>query len=138
MTNETQTITYVLVMSDKSLRKITVPKEWTITYGQLMPGISKNDRYNQGAAGYGVRFYEGKKTTGKAMAAIGGVIEFYPDTIAISEQVIETKRQSYGDSAPEGFKNSTVEAKVVSWRNINEPVPVTPENNRFLAEIKQK
>lgn len=127
--------TFILKMSDGKLRKIEVPEDWSLTYGQLVPGMTKNEKFqtgNYGAAGYGLRFYEGSKTNGKTKMVIGGVIEFWPEDISIQEQIVETKRQHYGENAPEGFKNSTVEAKIVSWREVWDK---EEKDNRFLEDL---
>jgi hypothetical protein len=117
MKKQEETQTYICKMRDGGLKKVTVPAEWNITYGQIVPQTGKKPYGGGQQTAYGLRFYKGAKTTGKCMAVIGGVVEFWPDGISIEEQVVETKRKTYGEDAPEGFRHKTVEARVVSWRS---------------------
>ena len=129
------TVRYILKMSDNSVRAIEVPEEWNLTFGQIVPVTKHQPGYNQDR-GYGLRFYEGAKTTGKTKMVISGVREFWPDTIKIKEKTIETKRKTYGHDAPEGFENSVVEARVEKWVNIEGGDEEDDEENYFLEKIE--
>lgn len=119
MAQEESKTTYLLEMDDGGKKKVTVPANWKVTFGALVPG-SKDGRYN-GGGGIALRFYEGSDK-GKQHAVFVGVKSFRNlDNIGILEEIVETKREvmhRQGDDSGEQF---VAEASVKTWVNPDAP-----------------
>lgn len=117
------TTTYLLTMSDDTLRKVTVPDTWKVTFGPLVPG-SKGIEGMNGRAGICLRFYEDKD---KQRAVFTDVKSFRDTSIAIEERVTRTQQETYTKDTPEGAKQVIVEGHVHEWRNPDAPGKASAE-----------
>jgi len=101
--------TYILEMKDGSLKKITVPSTWRLTFGLTHPG-QRDGSYSKETA---LRLYAGNSQK----AVFTGVATFRDTSIEIEERVTETKQQMASVDTPDGKREMVVEAHIHSWRN---------------------
>lgn len=118
MADEMKT-TYILQLRDGKERKVTVPNNWTLTFGPLVVGGRQRGEAvpsGSGVGGVALRFYEdGKKENQRA--CFTDVISFRDASIMIEERVTRTRAQTLYRDTPEGKKQVIVEANVKEWRN---------------------
>lgn len=106
-------VIYQMVMKDGSLKKVTVPDDWTVTFGALYPGKDGN------AGRTGLRFWKGKQQK----AVFTDVESFRDMSIKIEERVTTTKEETYYKGDDQNKKAVVVEAQVHEWINPDEPRP---------------
>lgn len=121
---------YLMHLPGGKMRRITVPSEWKVTFGPLVPPREGNDRYQQKT--FALRFYEGET---KQRALFTDVLSFYDESLAIQERVTKVKQQVVNKNAPGGKTGMVVEARITEWRD-----PLAPEaestDGKFL-QIEQ-
>lgn len=105
--------TYVLTMKDGTIKKVTVPADWKVTFGSLVPGSKNHNENSSGTTA--LRFYAGAS---QQKACFVGVQEFRESNIGILERVenIQTEQVAKKD-ANGGVKNFTVQARESKWVN---------------------
>lgn len=124
-TPSTETKTYVLDMKNGGQKRVTVPATWKVTFGPLCPG--SRGHHGNGESATCLRFYEGKD---QQRAVFVGVSAFRDDSIAILERVTKVQQQNAYKDTPAGAKRFTVEARVSSWQDPDNPEEPEAE---FLA-----
>lgn len=113
---EVATTTYIMTLQDGSIRKITIPSTWKMTFGSLVP-------YQQGKGHpvggetrpYGLRLYEGSEKNLRAV--FSDVIAIRDASIEISEKRTSVKRQVLQRQTKNGAKDVMVEAAISEWVN---------------------
>ncbi len=114
--------TYILELKNGNLRRVTVPADWKVTFGPLIPA----DRHSGGGC-LALRFYESKE---KQRAIFTDVKSFRASDIPIEERVTKTQTKHMQKQTPEGVKDVLVEARVTEWRNPDDDQ--TPDDD-FMA-----
>lgn len=108
------TKTYVLKLKDDSVKKVTVPASWKVTFGALVPG-SKDHNGSTTA----LRFYEGKD---QQRACFVGVVEFRDSSLEVLDRIEDVQTEIIEKADGEGnMKNYTVEARETKWVNPDQP-----------------
>lgn len=116
-TTQQEQVTYLLHMRSGDLKKVTVPADWTVTFGALYPGKDQNSGRT------GLRFYKGKQQK----AVFTDVDAFRDMSIKIEERVTTTKQESFYKGDGEDKKVVVVEGQVHEWINPDEPKPQKEE-----------
>lgn len=118
-------VTYLLYMKDGSLKKVTVPADWSVTFGALYPGKEGN------MGKTGLRFWKGK-----VQKAVFTEVEAFRDTsIKIEERVTTTKQETFYKGDGENQKAVVVEGQVHEWVNPDEPRP-QPKEEAHVAQLR--
>lgn len=118
---EVGTATYILTMRDGAQKKVTVPANWKVTFGALVPG-SKNHEQNSGGA-TALRFYEGAS---QQRACFVGVTEFRDKSIDIMEKIVDVQSEQIAKRDSEGnVKHYNVQATESKW--IDPDAEVSPQ-----------
>lgn len=104
--------TIVMLLNGGGMRKITIPTDWKVTFGSVMPS---NKGY-EGHKGWALRIYRTKEDQ---RAIFTDVKSFYEETLQIEEKVTRTKSQRVNRETPTGVRSAVVQAKVSEWRPIN-------------------
>jgi len=128
----TDNVTYLLTMKDGTLKKVTVPPTWKVTFGPIVPG-AKSGGYT-GTEGLALRFYEGEE---KQRAVFTGVVDFRDMSIQIEERVTKTQQETFTKETPQGARNVVVEGHIHEWVNPDKPVS-TPQEFLRLPEGTKK
>lgn len=113
--------TYIMHLRSGELRRITVPSNWRVTFGPLVPG-------KEGRGSPGLRFYEGDNQR----ACFTDVESFRDASIDIEERVTREKQQVMRKETPSGSKDYVVSARVSEWRNPDAPEDAEKEDQDFL------
>lgn len=114
-TTEKAMKTYILELNNGNLRKVTVPADWTLTFGPTIPFAGKG-AVSVGNGGTALRFYEGKGKDA-ARAAFTDVRAFRDASIVIEERRTEVQRKVMEQEGPGGMHNVEVEARITQWVN---------------------
>lgn len=117
--------TYILNMRDGTKQKITVPQNWKLTFGPLVPG-SKDGSMNSRDA-LVLRIYEGNKDNQRAVFT---GVESWRDTMDLEIQVEQVSKQQKGvrvDIEGEGEKVIQANMEIRQWVNPDEPRPAKTE-----------
>lgn len=112
------TKTLLCKLKDGTQRKLTIPKEYKVTFGTLIPGGKNPVDPERGLA---LRIYSG---SGKDQqhAVFTDVVSFRDTSLGILEEKIEVQeKMAYVEVEGEGRQAMNVEAKVRSWHNPDEP-----------------
>lgn len=109
MTQETKTLH--IEMTKGNDRKITIPSDWTITFGPVAIGAR-----NLGESPNVLRLYAdaGKK---HLKAVFRGVAAFHEEGIEIAEKVVRTKKRTFKRGEKNGEQTYAAEVRQTSWRN---------------------
>ena len=120
-----KTITYLIEFQDNTQRKVTVPADWNVTFGALVPGSTSN------MGKWGLRFWKGTQQK----AVFQGVESFRDMAIEIEERITQVKKETfYKDDGEGGKKAVVVEGKVHEWVNPDNPRP--QKNVPALRDLK--
>lgn len=127
--------TLLLTMRDGTQKKITIPREWKVTFGPLVPG-SKDASVNSGGA-TALRLWSGSKGSEVQHAVFTNVESFRDMSIRVMEQVTKTQTEHYRKADDENAEAVAVEVAVKEWVNPDEPkaapeVQRTPERGRLI------
>lgn len=106
--------TYILELRGGNLRKVTVPSNWKVTFGPLVPYT----KHGGGEAHPALRFYESKE---KQRAIFTDVVSFRDESIPIQERITKVKQKRHRHATPEGERDVIVEARITEWRNPDDP-----------------
>ncbi len=119
------TTTFLLEMKDGSQKKITIPSDWTLTFGALVPG----SQHNLGKLGLRVR-------KGQSQKAVFQDVESFRDTsMQIEERVTTVKEETFYKGDGENKKAVVVEGKVHEWINPDAPRPQAEEQPKQLRVV---
>jgi len=125
-----QNVTYILNLTNGSVRKIVIPENWTVTFGPAVPPDMKSSRYDKGA--WALRIYAPKK---QQRAIFTDVTSFRIDSIKILEKVVETKRKVVQAQEEGGRQNYVVEAKATRWENPDIPGGESAASEQKYAQL---
>lgn len=117
--------TYVLNMKDGTKQKVTIPGNWKLTFGPLVPG-SKDGNMN-GAGALVLRIYEGSKENQRAVFT---GVESWRDTAELEIEVeqVQTKAQAaFVDIPGEGRKEVVANMEVRQWVDPDKPLAARVE-----------
>jgi len=115
--------TYLLEMKDGSQKKITIPSDWIITFGALIPGSQSN----MGKLGLRIR-------KGTQQKAVFQDVESFRDTsMAIEERITTVKEETFFKGDGDNRKAVVVEGKVHEWVNPDQP---RPQKEEQLAQLR--
>lgn len=118
--------TFFLELKNGNVRQITIPGNWKLTFGQLVPHTLRD---THGATSQvALRIYEGSKENLRAVMT--DVVAIRDASIAIKEKRTTTQHKVMQKQTPHGAKNVTVEARVTEWVNPDADEPDEP--NEFL------
>lgn len=112
--------TYILNMKDGTKQKITIPGNWKMTFGPLVPG-SKDFNHNSAGA-LVLRIYEGNKDNQRAVFT---GVESWRDTSELAievEQVQEKQQMASVDIPGEGKKDVAVRMETRQWIDPDKPM----------------
>lgn len=107
--------TFLLTMKDGTLKKVTVPSDWKVTFGPLCPG-SKGETNGYGSTS--LRFYTGKD---KQKAVFTQVESFRDMDIEIEERVTTTRKETYIKQGDDQGEAVVVDHNVHEWINPDSP-----------------
>lgn len=124
MKRNNEKVTYLLEMDDDTQRRVTIPSDWTVTFGALIPGSQSNH------GKVGLRFWKGKQQK----AVFQGVKAFRDTSITLEERVTTTKQETYYKGDEDNRRAVVVEGTIHEWINPDEPKPAKPEPS--LAQLK--
>lgn len=102
--------TYILTLKNGNTRKITIPANWKMTFGQLVPYEVRNNSANGHVA---LRLYEGSKENLRAVMC--DVISIRDASIDILEKRTSVQRKATQKETPKGMKDVVIEARMTEW-----------------------
>lgn len=102
------TKTYILELKNGNTRKITIPSNWKMTYGQLVPHAERGQ-----GGGVALRLYEGNKENLRAV--MSDVVAIRDSSISIVEKRTSVQRKAAKKQTHQGMKDVVVEARVTEW-----------------------
>jgi len=110
--------TYLLEMKSGTQKKITVPSNWTLTFGALVPGAQSH------GGKLGLRLWG----PGKVQKAVFQDVESFRDiAMKLEERITTTKQEMYRKGDGEQAKEVILEAVVHEWVNPDAPKERTTE-----------
>ena len=112
--NTVEKKTYILELNNGNLRRVTVPADWTLTFGPTIPFMGKGTPVSAG--GTALRFYAGTDKKNQR-AAFTDVRAFRDADIEIEERRTEVQRKVVEQEGPGGMHNVEVEARITQWVN---------------------
>lgn len=121
----------MMKMRNGSERKITIPDYWKVTFGPTIPFERKAGAHH-GSETWALRLYNGDKLK----AIFTDVINFRDMSIEIREKRIQTKRHFVERAAQFGGKSATMEARVETWCDPDEPDEANTADQNFLQISK--
>ncbi len=104
--------TFILGLKGGHIRKITVPANWKLTFGSVVPF---QGRGHGGEGGVALRLYEGTKENLRAVMT--DVVSVRDASIEMMERRTSTQRKAAQKQTPQGMKDVVVEARVTEWVN---------------------
>lgn len=122
--------TYILEMKDGTRQKITVPKEWKVSFGALFPGKDLNSGRSA------MRFWEGNKENQRAVFTD---VESFRDTdIGIEVERTQVTEQGITAKTELGDKHIVVRGEVKEWVNPDDPKAAKADPQFLRIEDKFK
>ena len=112
MAKSEETRTLILSLKNGNTRKITIPANWKLTFGSVVPH-SPGGHSNRDAGGVCLRFYEGNKENLRAVMT--DVVSFRDATIDILERRTKIQRKAAQKQTSRGMKDVMVEARMTEW-----------------------
>jgi len=109
---------YILNCRGNKTRKVTIPCNWKVTFGPLVPGSKSEQRPV-------MRIYEGANKE-MQRAIFTDVESFREISIPVLEKVTKRHRKTMRKQTPEGDKDFVVEARETEWRDPDQE-DVTPD-----------
>lgn len=105
--------TFILELKNGNVRQITIPANWKLTFGQLVPHTLRD---THGATSQvALRIYEGSKENLRAVMT--DVVAIRDAGIAIKEKRTTVQRKVAQKHTAHGAKDVVVEARVTEWVN---------------------
>jgi hypothetical protein len=135
--SEQEMKTYILTHEDGTIRKVTVPADWKVTFGPAVKGLNAS---NKPAQHYKIpmalRFYESDT---KQRAIFTDIVSFRDEAIKIQEQVVK-RQEKDGYMECDGVRKRTVfTAEVKEWINpdeaVNKPMPQLPNDAEMFCDL---
>lgn len=114
VTSEEKTKTYIMDLNNGTVRKVTVPANWKLTFGPTIPYSGKGSTSIHGG-GTALRFYEGNKEN--LRAAFTDVRAFRDADMPVQERRTQIQKKTIQKDAHGGTKNVEVEARITEWVN---------------------
>lgn len=111
--------TYILTMKDDTRRKITIPADWTLTFGALFP--SKDSNGGRSA----LRIYESKT---KQRACISDVMEFRDDSLEMQIETVQNNTHMGRVDTPVGEQTVGINVQTKKW--------VDPDNAEQMTKAQ--
>lgn len=112
--------TLLLVMKDGLLKKITIPRDWKVTFGPIVPG-SKDGSVNS-AGSLCLRLWSGTRGKTEIQHAVFTEVHSFRDmSIELTEQVEKTKQENFRAMDPENEEVVMAEVRVKEWVNPDKP-----------------
>lgn len=124
----------ILTCKGGKLRKITIPRDWTFTYGALVPPI-KNAQHSDGRFIPSLRIY-GPGGKNDLRAVMTDVQDVRDGSIKIMERQTNVQRKVQQRHTPNGAKDVMVEARVTEWVDPDGEEALRP--NEFLPHFTDK
>jgi hypothetical protein len=115
MANIVETKTYLMEIRGGTLRRVTVPASWKVTFGPLVPSEIRHGDVRT----FALRFYESKEEQQRAVFT--DVIAFRDVSLPIEERVSKIKQKMVHKNAPGGRREMMVEARITERRNPDAP-----------------
>lgn len=122
--------TYILTMKNGNTRKITIPGNWKMTFGSLVPYTERGNSH-----GVALRLYEGSKENLRAVMC--DVVAIRDASIEIIEKRTSVQRKAAQRETPQGMKDVTIEARMTEWVN-PDAEDDTPVPTEFLKLPKSE
>lgn len=123
----TDTKTFILELKNGNIRKITIPSNWKLTFGQLIPHTLRET--NGATSQVALRIYEGSKENLRAVMT--DVVAIRDASFAVMEKRTTVQRKAAQRQTAHGAKDVVVEARVTEWVNPDaDPDEAAP--NEFL------
>jgi hypothetical protein len=123
----------ILTCKGGKLRKMTIPGDWTFTYGALVPP-AKNDPHSGARFVPSLRLYgPGGKTDLRAVMT--DVSDIRDASIPILERQTNVQRKVQTKHTPQGAKDVIVEARVTEW--VDPDGEDGAQANEFLPHFKK-
>lgn len=119
-----QQVTYLFLMDDNSERKVTVPADWNVTFGALIPGSQSN------AGRIALRIWKGKQQK----AVFEGVKGFRDMSIPIEEKITKTQAETYYKGEGDNRKAVNVEVAASEWVNPDKPREQSAPVQRLIPD----
>lgn len=116
MSKDEGTRTLILTLRNGNIRKLTIPNNWKMTFGSVVPH-SPGGHSNREAGGVALRLYEGNKENLRAVYT--DVVSFQDSSIETLEKRTFTQRKAGVKSTRHGKKDVIVEARVTEWVDPN-------------------
>ena len=118
--------TFVLLLKDGTVRKMTIPTTWKLTFGSVVPyNGQKGDHH-----GVALRLYEGNKENLRAVMC--DVASIRDASIEIIEKRTTVQRKASQKETSKGMKDVVIEARVTEWVNPDSEEDDSPVPEEFL------
>lgn len=133
--------TFILELVGGNIRKITIPKNWKMTFGQLVPHTLRETR--GASSSVALRLYEGSKENLRAVMT--DVVSIRDASMTIMERRTTTTRKAAQKQTGQGARDVVVEARVTEWvdpdKEDGDSVPseflrITGKNQADVEEIE--
>lgn len=122
-------VTYVLTMRGDNLRRVTVPKNWHVTFGPIAPTVKAHDGPASRTGGVCLRFYDGEVQK----ACFTDVESFrVQEDMVIEDRVVKREEQIMQREDMMGGQAFRATAESYEWRN---PDKLTPTDNSGVLKI---
>lgn len=108
-----ETKTYALELKNGDTRRITIPSDWKLTFGQLVPHTLRDT--NGRSSMVALRIYG--KSKEDLRAVMTDVVAFRDMSFDLLEKRTKVQRQTAQKRTPQGMKDVIVEAAVSEWVN---------------------
>lgn len=123
----TPTRTFITTLKDGTIRKVTVPATWKLTFGSVVPYAGQQGN-NHGVA---LRFYEGNKENLRAVMC--DVASFRDEGISVVEKRTTIQRKATQKQTARGAKDVVIEARMTEWVNPDSDDDDSPMPEEFLT-----
>lgn len=124
--------TYILELTGGNIRQITVPANWKMTFGHLVP-YSKDGRTGnyQNGNSVALRLYEGSKENLRVVMT--DVRSIRDASMKVLEKRTTVSRKVAQKASTQGSKDVIIEARVTQWVDPDDEEADT-QPNEFLAQ----
>lgn len=106
-----------LVLRDGKAKRITIPEEWKVTFGPLVPGAKDG---TNGSSSTALRLWSGKKGAEIQHAVFTNVESFRDMSIEIMEEHEDVRQETYVKQGDEEGEAIRAEVRVKKWVNPDE------------------
>jgi len=107
--------TYILTLKGGDIRKITIPNDWKITFGNVIPYQGKDARVSNGEYRIALRIYG--KSKDDLRAVMMDVVSFREDSFYVMEKRTTVQLKAAQKQTSASMKDVVVEARVTEWVN---------------------